>query len=105
MAWREVNFDGLVGPSHNYAGLSFGNLASMHNRRNIAHPKAAALEGLRKMRLLTEMGIAQAVIPPHPRPAIHRWSSGPRTPPMQWSWQIGGEPPIWPRCGNSPWVS
>ncbi|MEQ3641325.1 MAG: N-succinylarginine dihydrolase, partial [Alteromonas sp.] len=21
----EVNFDGLVGPTHNYAGLSFGN--------------------------------------------------------------------------------
>ncbi|MFV2067390.1 MAG: N-succinylarginine dihydrolase [Pirellulales bacterium] len=70
MSWREVNFDGLVGPSHNYAGLAFGNLASMQNRQNVANPKAAALEGLRKMRLLMEMGIAQAVLPPHPRPDI-----------------------------------
>ncbi|MBW8898636.1 MAG: N-succinylarginine dihydrolase, partial [Massilia sp.] len=28
---REFNFDGLVGPSHNYAGLSFGNVASFNN--------------------------------------------------------------------------
>ncbi len=27
----EVNFDGLVGPTHNYAGLSFGNVASLNN--------------------------------------------------------------------------
>ena len=25
----EVNFDGLVGPTHNYAGLSYGNVASL----------------------------------------------------------------------------
>jgi len=70
MAWREVNFDGLVGPSHNYAGLAFGNLASMRHRHGVSHPKSAALEGLRKMWLLTELGIPQAVIPPHPRPAL-----------------------------------
>ncbi|MGL4712432.1 MAG: N-succinylarginine dihydrolase, partial [Shewanella sp.] len=27
----EANFDGLVGPTHNYAGLSFGNVASLSN--------------------------------------------------------------------------
>ena len=28
----EFNFDGLVGPTHNYAGLAQGNLASQENR-------------------------------------------------------------------------
>ena len=28
MSGYEINFDGLVGPTHHYAGLSFGNEAS-----------------------------------------------------------------------------
>ena len=31
MALTEINFDGIVGPSQNYAGLRFGNLAAMRN--------------------------------------------------------------------------
>ena len=31
MSVFEVNFDGLVGPSHHYAGLSKGNIASEKN--------------------------------------------------------------------------
>ena len=31
MTIREINFDGLIGPTHNYAALSFGNLASASN--------------------------------------------------------------------------
>ena len=31
MTVREINFDGIVGPSHNYGGLSLGNLASTRN--------------------------------------------------------------------------
>ena len=31
MALVEINFDGIIGPGHNYAGLSIGNLASSHN--------------------------------------------------------------------------
>ena len=42
----EVNFDGLVGPSHNYAGLSFGNVASFNNVRSASNPRQAALQGL-----------------------------------------------------------
>jgi len=49
MPYVEVNFDGLVGPTHNYAGLSFGNLASTRNREAISNPRAAALQGLEKM--------------------------------------------------------
>jgi succinylarginine dihydrolase len=64
----EANFDGLVGPTHNYAGLSHGNVASQANRRAPANPKAAALQGLEKMRRVAALGIAQAVIPPLPRP-------------------------------------
>lgn len=64
----EVNFDGLVGPTHNYAGLSFGNVASLASRELPSHPKAAALQGLEKMRLLHSLGIQQAIIPPHERP-------------------------------------
>ena len=40
----EINFDGIVGPSHNYAGLSAGNLAATSNAGQLSHPRAAALE-------------------------------------------------------------
>ncbi|HXE53186.1 MAG TPA: N-succinylarginine dihydrolase, partial [Tepidisphaeraceae bacterium] len=64
----EVNFDGLVGPTHNYAGLSFGNLASQKHAQSISHPKEAALQGLAKMKFLADLGLKQAVLPPHERP-------------------------------------
>ena len=67
---QEYNFDGLVGPTHNYGGLSLGNLASMNNLGSVSNPKAAALQGLAKMRRLMEMGLPQAVLPPHERPHI-----------------------------------
>lgn len=70
MKVHEVNFDGLVGPTHNYAGLSRGNVASMSHRGHSANPRAAALQGLAKMRLLHDLGVPQAVLPPHARPAI-----------------------------------
>jgi succinylarginine dihydrolase len=65
---REFNFDGLVGPSHNYAGLSFGNVASFNNVRSASNPRQAALQGLAKMRELAARGFAQAVMPPQARP-------------------------------------
>lgn len=64
----EANFDGIVGPTHNYAGLSFGNTASFANKNKVSHPKKAALQGLKKAWSLSERGILQAVLPPHPRP-------------------------------------
>src|SRR5207248_5247403 len=66
----EINFDGLVGPTHNYAGLSYGNVASMKNKASISSPKQAALQGLEKMRLLEGLGVKQAVLPPHERPQL-----------------------------------
>lgn len=70
MNWYEVNFDGLVGPTHNYAGLSYGNLASQKNRNLDSRPRQAALQGLKKMRLLYDLGIEQAILPPHLRPDL-----------------------------------
>lgn len=67
---REVNFDGLVGPTHNYAGLAPGNLLSNASALSVAHPRAAALQGLSKMRHLYRLGCTQAVLPPQPRPDI-----------------------------------
>jgi len=67
----ELNIDGLVGPTHNYAGLSFGNIASSGNKGAASNPKAAALQGLQKMRTLVSMGLPQAVMPPHARPLTH----------------------------------
>ncbi|MEP1230097.1 MAG: N-succinylarginine dihydrolase [Litorimonas sp.] len=64
----EINFDGLVGPTHNYAGLSHGNLASGVNKGRASNPRAAAMQGLSKMRHLLSLGIAQGVLPPHERP-------------------------------------
>jgi succinylarginine dihydrolase len=70
MQLSEVNFDGLVGPTHAYAGLSPGNLAAMQHAGQIGNPRAAALEGLDKMRFVASLGVGQAVLPPHPRPAV-----------------------------------
>lgn len=66
----EVNFDGIVGPTHNYGGLARGNRASQRNIRATSNPKAAAKQGLRKMKLLHDLGVPQAVLPPQDRPAV-----------------------------------
>lgn len=68
MSAVEVNFDGLIGPNHNYGGLSDGNLASARNAGDISNPREAALQGLEKMRFLMRAGLTQGVLPPLPRP-------------------------------------
>ena len=70
MRASEANFDGLIGPTHNYGGLSQGNLASANNAGMIAGPRAAALEGLSKMKLMADAGLVQGVLPPQARPDI-----------------------------------
>lgn len=70
MSSYEVNFDGIVGPTHNYSGLSYGNVASMSHQSQVSNPKQAALQGLEKMHLLMQQGIKQAVLPPQERPDI-----------------------------------
>ena len=49
MRAREWQFDGLVGPTHNYAVLAMGNLAAAKNAGAASNPRAAALQGLGKM--------------------------------------------------------
>jgi succinylarginine dihydrolase len=70
MSVREINFDGIIGPSHNYAGLSPGNLASAHNAGAVAYPRAAALQGIGKMRANIALGLIQGIFLPQPRPDI-----------------------------------
>lgn len=68
MSLREMNFDGIVGPSHNYAGLSLGNIASASHKGDPSYPRAAALQGVAKMRgNLTRLGV-QGFLLPLPRP-------------------------------------
>ena len=87
MAYREYNFDGLVGPTHNYAGLGTGNLASMASKHHVSSPKAAALEGLAKMKLLAEMGVPQAILPPQRRPHVgYLW--------LRYAGRTAGVPPV-----------
>jgi len=68
--YQEINFDGLVGPTHNFAGLSEGNIASTSSRARASRPRDAALQGLQKMKALADWGIPQAVLPPLQRPAV-----------------------------------
>lgn len=68
----EVNFDGIIGPSHNYAGLSPGNLAATRSQGLTSQPRAAALQGLAKMRGNLRLGLVQGILLPHARPD-HRW--------------------------------
>jgi len=66
----EANFDGLVGQTHNYSGLAFGNVASQSHQKRVANPKAAALQGLAKMKELHDLGFVQGVLPPQERPSL-----------------------------------
>lgn len=66
----EANFDGLVGPTHNYSGLSFGNIASDKNQARASNPKQAALQGLTKMKALHDLGLIQGVLAPQERPDV-----------------------------------
>jgi len=66
----EVNFDGLIGPTHHYGGLSQGNLASVGHRHAVSSPRKAALQGLAKMKRVADMGVPQAFLPPQPRPDL-----------------------------------
>jgi succinylarginine dihydrolase len=67
---NEINFDGIVGPTHNYSGLSYGNVASIENQLIPSNPREAALQGLEKMKFLAGLGLKQAVLPPHERPHL-----------------------------------
>lgn len=75
MSLVEINFDGIVGPTHNYAGLSAGNLASASNAGATSHPRAAALQGIEKMRANLALGLTQGILMPHDRPN-GRWLGG-----------------------------
>ena len=72
MTLVEINFDGIVGSSHNYAGLSFGNLAATAHAGDVSYPRAAALQGLDKMLGNLSLGLAQGFFVPPPRPNL-RW--------------------------------
>jgi succinylarginine dihydrolase len=68
---REINFDGLIGPTHKYAALSFGNLASQSNAGATSRPREAALQGLAKMRFAMSLGLTQGFLLPLERPNTH----------------------------------
>ncbi|MDF0534264.1 N-succinylarginine dihydrolase [Shewanella sp. A32] len=67
----EANFDGLVGPTHNYAGLSFGNVASQSHAAQASNPRDAAKQGLKKAKALADMGLVQGILAPQERPDVH----------------------------------
>jgi succinylarginine dihydrolase len=67
---REFNLDGLPGPTHNYAGLSHGNLASTTHGGHASSPQTAALQGIAKMEALASRGLGQLVMPPQHRPDL-----------------------------------
>ena len=75
MALVEINFDGIIGPSHNYAGLSAGNLASANNAGAASQPRAAALQGIEKMRAIVRLGLQQGFFMPLERPNT-AWLAG-----------------------------
>lgn len=66
----EVNFDGLIGPTHNYGGLSHGNIASSNNALRVSQPRKAALQSLEKMQYLRGLGLTQGVLLPQQRPHL-----------------------------------
>ena len=93
MSLVEINFDGIVGPTHNYAGLSLGNLAATANAGRTSRPRAAALQGLAKMRANLRMGLAQGILLPHPRPNA-RWLA-------ELGADAGHAGPLWPAASSA----
>ncbi|RMA77643.1 N-succinylarginine dihydrolase [Umboniibacter marinipuniceus] len=71
MTFHEMNFDGLIGPTHNYSGLAVGNLASAKNAKNTSFPREAALQGIEKMRTLVRKGYKQGFLLPNARPDLN----------------------------------
>ncbi len=103
----EINFDGIPGPTHNYAGLARGNLAAERNAQQAANPREAALQGLAKMRALAQRGFAQAVLPPHERPlvpALRQLGFGGTTATMATWWRAprAARRSCWPRARRRP---
>jgi succinylarginine dihydrolase len=70
MTVQELQLDGLVGPTHHFGGLSFGNVASMAHAGWRSRPRQAARQGLAKMRQVLALGMLQAVLPPLERPDL-----------------------------------
>jgi succinylarginine dihydrolase len=70
MIYQEVNFNGIPGPTHLFAGLGMGNIASMSNEGQLSHPQKAALQSLEKIKFLARLGSVEAIIPPHRRPYL-----------------------------------
>lgn len=66
----EINIDGMIGPTHHYGGLGVGNLASQSHSLQASNPRQAALEGLAKAKLVSELGIPQFVWLPPQRPNL-----------------------------------
>ncbi len=66
----EVSFDGLVGLTHFYGGLSYGNRASSTSKSTVSSPKQGALQGLKKAKALSDLGIPQGILPIHARPEL-----------------------------------
>ncbi len=52
----------MIGPTHHYGGLGIGNVASLRHRHQVSNPRQAALEGLAKAKLISEMGIPQYIL-------------------------------------------
>ncbi len=71
----EINFDGIIGPSHNYAGMSPGNIASTSNAGKVSQPRAAALQGIEKMSANLRLGLTQGFFMPLARPN-ESWLAG-----------------------------
>ena len=64
----EIYLDGMVAPYHNYGGLSEGNIASLKHQNQISSPKEAALQGIKKAKIVYSLGLHQGFFLPHERP-------------------------------------
>jgi len=67
---REINLTGLAGPTHHFGGLAQGNVAARQHAGKISNPKAAARQCLEMMKLLSDLGVTQVIVPPQLRPRL-----------------------------------
>jgi succinylarginine dihydrolase len=67
---RQVEFNGLPGPTHSFAGLAAGNLASSKSEGDTSNPRLAFKQALAKAGAIREAGAESAIILPNRRPNL-----------------------------------
>ncbi len=67
---KEVIFIGIPGPTYNFSGLAYGNVAESKYEGSVSQPKLAAIQSLKLAAAILERDITVGILPPLHRPDL-----------------------------------